>query len=66
MWTPCARAWPRPLRDERPEARTVLKEALLSSRSVPLLALVIPCYDEEEILQDTLAALSALPVENVL
>lgn len=54
------------MRDERPEARTVLKEALLSSRSVPLLALVIPCYDEEEIPQDTLAALSALPVENVL
>jgi len=32
----------------------------LSSRPVPLLALVVPCYNEEETLPDTLAALAAL------
>lgn len=42
------------------EARTVLKEAAVSSRPVPLLALVVPCYNEEETLPATLAALSAL------
>gem|GEM_PF-6200850 len=48
------------------EARTVLKEAAVSSRPVPLLALVVPCYNEEETLPATLAALSALLVEKTL